>query len=466
VPMQSKAGHDPIVTPELLRRYDRPGPRYTSYPTVPAWREDFGDPAYRAALARAREQAGEPLSLYIHIPFCVERCAFCGCNVIITRQEGVADRYLDYVDKELAMAAEALGPRRGVAQMHWGGGTPTHLSTAQMARLLGAVRAHFDVAPDAELAIEVDPRVTTREQLAYLRGEGFNRISMGVQDLDPDVQCEIHRNQTEADTRQMHRWCRELEFHSVNMDLVYGLPGQQPVRWHETLRKIVEMAPDRLAVYSYAYLPERLRNQKRIDPARLPMGHAKYELLAAARETFTASGYWAIGMDHFALPGDELAVASRERRLYRNFMGYTVTYAPDMLGFGTSAIGEVGGAFAQNEKKLSRYYRALDAGEFATMSGCVLSEDDRIRAWVIRQITCNFYLDFAELQGKFGVDFDAYFAGEAPEIAALEADGFLVREPGALRLLPLGHVFVRNVAMVFDAYLPATTAKAGFSRTV
>ncbi len=454
------------VTPELLRRYDRPGPRYTSYPTAPVWQHEFGDAEYRKALAEAASRPDDPLSIYIHVPFCQERCAFCGCNVIISKKEGVADIYLDHVEMELTMAAEALGDRRHVRQMHWGGGTPTFLHLDQIERLFKAVNDRFTIAPDAEIALEMDPRVTTKEQVELLRRLGFNRASMGVQDLDPEVQCEIHRFQTEEQTRTLFRVCREAGFDGVNMDLIYGLPGQSVEGWSETVDKVIDIGPDRLAVYSYAYLPDKLHNQRHIEREKLPDADRKLELFTIAREKFTKAGYRAIGMDHFAKPGDELSIAMDERRLRRNFMGYTVVPATDMLGIGTSAIGEIGGCYAQNEKKLSRYYQALDAGKFATSCGFALTKDDAIRSYAIRELMCNFYLDFSELESRFGISFDEYFAQEQPALESLYADEFVVREDGALCVLPLGQIFIRNVAMVFDAHLKKAEAKTQFSRTV
>lgn len=454
------------VTPGLLARYDRPGPRYTSYPTAPVWSDAFGDEDYRAALGEAARRESEPLSLYVHIPFCHERCAFCGCNVIISKKEGVEDRYLDYVSAELEMVSRALGKRRRLSQLHWGGGTPTFLGAEAINRLFRAITKWFEIEPGAELALEVDPRVTTREQIELLRGLGFNRVSMGVQDLDPDVQCEIHRYQTEEQTRRMMSWCRETGFGGINMDLIYGLPGQRLDRWNETIRKCIEIRPDRLAVYSYAYLPDRLRNQRHIDATKLPDTQLKYQLFASARALFLAAGYRAIGMDHFALPTDELAHALAEGRLYRNFMGYTVVPATDLIGVGVSAIGETAGCFAQNEKKLSRYYEALDAGKFATACGCRLTDDDKVRAWVIRQIMCNLFVDKAEFARRFGRDFDAYFQHEQEDLRRLEADEFVVASRDVLRVLPVGQVFLRNVAMVFDAYLNRSPVPHAFSRTV
>ncbi|HOE65104.1 MAG TPA: oxygen-independent coproporphyrinogen III oxidase [Candidatus Hydrogenedentes bacterium] len=453
------------VTRELLEKYDRPGPRYTSYPTAPVWREDFRDAQCREALAAAATN-DDPLSLYVHVPFCRERCAFCGCNVVITRKEDVMDRYIAYVGKEAAMAATALGKRRTVKQLHWGGGTPTSLQPAQMRRLFTAIADAFELHPDAEIAIEVDPRVTTREQVDVLREIGFNRVSMGVQDLDADVQHAIGRGQSEAQTRRLFDWCREAGFEGINIDLVYGLPMQRIETWRRTIERAIDIRPDRLAVYSYAHLPDKMHNQRRIDASALPMGADKFSLFAEARRLFLAASYRAIGMDHFALPHDELAHALDERRLHRNFMGYTVAPASDMLGFGVSAIGEIGGCYAQNEKKLSRYYAALDENRFATAHGIALTDDDKVRRWVIRRLMCDFRLEFAELTSRFGVTFDDYFAPEIPSVQAFAAEGFLARTAQGIDVLPLGRAFIRNVCMAFDAYLKRPDAPGGFSRTV
>jgi len=368
--------------------------------------------------------------------------------------------------REMRMAAGLLGGRRGVRQLHWGGGTPTHLTVAQCERLFGGISDCFDLMADAEIAIEADPRVTTQEHVLALRALGFNRISMGVQDLDPEVQRLIGRSQTETQTRELFTRCRGAGFQGINMDLVYGLPGQTPETWARTIEKVIEIRPDRLAVYSFAYLPAKLRNQKRVDAARLPTPPQKYELLVAARRALIAAGYCPIGMDHFALPEDELAVAMGERRLHRNFMGYTVIAAPDQLGFGASAISDVSDAYAQNDKRLAAYYHAISQDRFATACGRRLSEDDRIRRWVIRQLMCNFYLDTAEFSRRFGVCFEDYFRDERPALEAFASDGFLKFDNGNLCILPLGQVFVRNVAMAFDAYLRKSQTKAQFSRTV
>lgn len=454
------------VTPELLQRYDRPGPRYTSYPPVPFWNEAFGADDYGAALRRAASDHDAPLSLYVHIPFCHHRCAFCGCNAIVSRKEGVADEYLDYLGREIALVRSALGERQRVRQLHLGGGTPTFLSPAQLTRLHGLIADAFTIEPEAEVALEADPRITTAEQVACLRGLGFNRLSMGVQDLDAAVQEAIGRGQTVAETTDLYEASRAAGFASISMDLVYGLPGQGMDTWRQTLDTVIAMRPDRLAIYSYAHLPDSLRNQRKIDPALLPDAQAKYALFAHAREQLLEAGYAAIGMDHFALPEDELAVALSKGRLRRNFMGYTVVQALDSIGLGTSGIGEIGGAFAQNEKKLSRYYSALDAGQFATMLGYETTPDDRMRAWIIRELTCGFRLDFEALRARFGAAYPGDFAEEEADLAPYYEDGFLERNAEGLRVLPLGQVFVRNLAMVFDAHLRQKRVAAKFSRTV
>ncbi len=455
-----------IVSPDLLQKYDRPGPRYTSYPTAPEWSESFGADDYAQILAKADQEANEPLSLYFHLPFCWERCLFCGCNVIISKRPQIAEEYLTYLGKEMDLVLDLLPRRRKVTQLHWGGGTPTYLNPSQIAHLFDMITHHFQVQPEAEIAIEVDPRVTTDEQLQTLRRLGFNRLSMGVQDLDPHVQAVVNRNQTEEQTRRLFERCRELGFKGINIDLIYGLPEQRLETWENTLDTIIAIRPDRLAVYSYAHLPSRLKHQQKLEGRHIPLGAEKYALFALARKKFLRAGYRAIGMDHFALPTDELAVAMDERRLYRTFMGYTVVPAPDQIGFGVSAIGEIAGAYAQNEKRPAMYFKALREHRLPTHCGIRLTKDDEIRRWVIRQVMCNFYLDFAELKQRFGVNFEEYFAQECRELQEFVQDGFLVFHDRALQVLPLGQVFVRNICMVFDAYLRKPKAERLYSSTI
>lgn len=452
-----------------LQRYDRPGPRYTSYPTAVEFTGDFDERAYRERLQAAATASAEPLSLYVHLPFCEARCTYCGCMTIITQKRDVARRYLDYLEREIEMLATALNGRRAVVQHHWGGGTPTYLTTEQIERLHRTVTRHFDIGVNAEQAIEIDPRVTTREQLQLLRSLGFNRLSMGVQDFTPEVQEAIGRRQSAALTRDLYDYARSIGFDGINMDLIYGLPRQTVNTFTRTLSTVASMRPDRIAVYSYAHVPWLRPHQSRISAEDLPSRDVKFELMSAAIDTFGRAGYDAIGMDHFALPDDELAIAMRERRLHRNFMGYTIRPATDMVGAGLSAIGDVRGAFAQNAKKLPAYYAALDAGHFPIERGYALSTDDRIRQFVIKELMCNFFVDLREVEARFAVDFRRYFAPEIESMSSLDgaiADEFVRMTPDSLEVLPEGRLFVRSVCMYFDQYLRRHTDKPVFSRTI
>jgi oxygen-independent coproporphyrinogen III oxidase len=453
----------------LLRRYDRPGPRYTSYPTAVEFNGQFDEAAYRGLLQAAASAASEPLSLYLHIPFCQSKCAYCGCMVIATGRREVAARYLTYLEREIEMVAAALGSRRRLAQHHWGGGTPTYLTCDQMVRLHDAVTRHFTLEPEAEQAVEIDPRVTSRAQLVTLRGLGFSRLSMGVQDLDPDVQEAIGRRQSLEMTRRLHDEAREVGFESINVDLVYGLPRQRLDTFKRTLEAIVDLAPDRIAVYGYAHVPWLRPNQRRIAVVDLPDPAMRLELFGEAVAAFLGSGYQPIGMDHFARASDELAKAARAGRLHRNFMGYTTQPATDMIGVGLSAIGDIRGAFAQNAKKLSEYYAAVDAGRFPIERGYILTADDHIRRRVITDLMCNFRVDRADIESRFGIDFDDYFKVDLAALAAPDgaaADGLVDITADGLDVTAAGRLFVRNICMTFDRYLQAHASTPTFSRTV
>jgi len=458
------------VALELLRKYDRPGPRYTSYPTAVEFTAEYTEATYRAKLAETDRAEDEPLSLYVHLPFCEERCSFCGCNVVITKQRQVSVEYLDHLHREIDLLASCLPRRRRVSQYHWGGGTPTYQSVDEMRSLHLKVTEHFELAPDAEAAIEVDPRVTSREQMDLLREMGFGRISMGVQDFTPAVQDAIDRNQTEAETRELYEHTRRLGFHSINLDLIYGLPLQTPEAFERNMEVVLDLRPDRVAVYSYAYVPWVKVNQKKLDAHELPSPEVKLELFVLAREMFLEAGYVQIGMDHFALPGDELALAAAARRLHRNFMGYTVKMGTDMVGVGTSAIGDLRGSFAQNVKKLPAYYHAIGEGRFPIERGYLLDEDDRIRRDVITRLMCNFHLDRAEVEKAHGIDFGSYFAREILELERSDGPvehGFLEIHRDRLEVVGNGRLFVRNLCMVFDRYLRSKASDAPlFSRTV
>ncbi len=456
------------LTAERLARYDRPGPRYTSYPTAVEFNDGFTAERYLEKLDDAAQRPGEPLALYVHLPFCAERCSFCGCNVIITRKRGVAERYLDHLEREIELVADRLGQRNEVVQLHWGGGTPTYLAVPEMQRLWDVLTRRFSVLPGAEVAIEVDPRVTSAEQVELLTSLGFNRFSMGVQDFDPAVQDAIARWQTYQQTRDLHEHLRASGIESINFDLVYGLPQQTPESFRDTVARTVELRPDRLAVYSYAFVPWIKAHQKQIHLEDLPPREVKLELFGIAYEGFTAAGYEQIGMDHFALPSDSLARAARDRTLHRNFMGYTTRPADDSIGFGVSAISELGGALAQNTKKLTRYEEAVLAGVPPVERGFERSRDDAIRRDVIQSLMCNFHLDVRAIERTHGIDFADYFADSLHELEAGPGEhGFVRVSPDAIDVTGEGRLFVRNVCMAFDAYLKRHEGETQrFSRTV
>jgi oxygen-independent coproporphyrinogen-3 oxidase len=450
----------PPEAPEaLVRRYAVAGPRYTSYPTAPEWRKEFGPGEHVAALQRAgAADAAAPLSLYVHVPFCHSLCWYCGCNVVISREPASADRYLTALERELALVGPHLGARRRLSQVHLGGGTPTFLSERQLERLWSILTARFDVLPDAEVSVEVHPTFTSDAQLTLLRQLGFNRLSMGLQDFDPKVQDATNRHQTPERTGALLAHARSLGFTGVNFDLIYGLPHQEPATWQRTLEQVLALRPDRLAVYAFAFMPDVLKHQKRMPAAAIPQGPVKLQLFRAATDAFLSAGYRAIGMDHFALPEDELVRAQEGRRLGRNFQGYTVQAAGDVVALGASAISDAGGAYAQNVRNLKQYYERVDAGRLATERGLRLSEDDARRRALITRLMCNFWADLGE-------DFEQAFPEELARLGTLEADGLVVRRGRELEVTPLGRLFVRNVAMVFDTYLRGQ-GRGRFSSTV
>jgi oxygen-independent coproporphyrinogen-3 oxidase len=462
-----------VLTPELVRRYDRPGPRYTSYPTAAEFHDGVEGQAYAERLAAAAARPDEALGLYIHLPFCEERCSFCACNVVITKKREVNTRYLGILAREIRDVSARLGDRAKVRQLHWGGGTPTYLSCDEMIELDRVTREHFQLEPDREQAIEIDPRVTSFEQLAVLRELGFNRLSLGVQDFTPAVQVAVNRVQSYEDTRDQIAEARRLGFGSINVDLIYGLPLQTVESYTQSLQQVLSLRPDRVAAYSYAHMPWLKGNQKRVGDDDLPSPDVKLELFLAAREAFLGAGYVSIGMDHFALPEDEMGRAIQDGTLWRNFMGYTVKHAPDSVAFGVSAIGDVAGAFVQNHRKLSTYEKVVEEGGLPTERGYGLSPDDLVRRHVITALMCTFRVDFEELKERFGIDAPVYFASELQGLRALEEDGFVRlvdtdTPKGRIEVIGTGRMFVRNVCMLFDTYLEGHTkgATPRFSRTV
>ncbi len=442
------------VTPELLARHDRPGPRYTSYPTAVEFDQSVG-PDDHAERLRAAGSRSEPLSLYLHLPFCAERCSFCACHVVVTRRDSVAVAYLRHLEAELRLVAELLGERRILAQYHWGGGTPTHHPPEDLRRLHGVVADLFSFADGAELAVEVDPRVTTLDHLETLADLGFDRLSMGVQDLDPTVQAKIGRNQTVDQTETLYRAARRIGFGSINFDLVYGLPGQTEDSLARTLDTVVALRPDRLAVYSFAYVPWMRPHQRRLDEASLPDQATKFRLLATTIAVLTDAGYRRIGMDHFALADDELSLAADAGTLTRNFMGYTTRRGTDLVAVGTSGISDVGGAYAQNHRRLASYYQAVEAGILPVERGYRLTRDDLVRRHVITELMCNGVVDLDRVGAIFRIDAEEAFAAELAELTepgGLVDEGLVVTEGGRIAVTDLGSVFVRRVAAVFDAH--------------
>jgi oxygen-independent coproporphyrinogen-3 oxidase len=452
---------------ELLRRYNVPGPRYTSYPTAPMWKDDFGPADYGRALEESGSAAAPaPLSLYVHLPFCERLCYFCGCTVVITGTRHAPESdYLDVLEREIDWVAERAGAGRTAVQLHWGGGTPTYFPPPLLERLGRRIFDRFAFAPDAEIGVEVDPRVTTSEHLETLARLGFNRLSMGVQDFDPRVQAAINRIQPYEETRGLVESARGLGFTSLNIDLIYGLPHQTSDSFSATIDRVLEIAPDRLAVYSYANVPWMKKHQSVLVPD-LPAEQTKFEIFRRALSRFTDAGFEYIGMDHFARPDDELARARRDRTLHRNFQGYTTKAGTDLIGFGMSAIGSIGAHYVQNRRELPAYREAVADGGAATFRGLRLSGDDLLRRTVIGNLLCHGVVVKAEIEERFAVDFDAHFAEALEKLRSCAADGLVELKPGEIRATGLGRIFLRNLAMPFDAYLDAGREQPVFSRTL
>jgi oxygen-independent coproporphyrinogen-3 oxidase len=451
---------------ELIKKYDRPGPRYTSYPTAVEFKETFGPATYEEHLTRA-DRDPAPLSIYVHLPFCREMCRFCGCNVVATHDRTRADAYLDQLEKEVAVVMARLPRRRQASQLHWGGGTPTFLDEKQLTRCHEILARHFTFTKDVEKAVEIDPAITTRSQIETLAKLGFNRISMGVQDFDAKVQEVVGRIQGEKETADLVRAARDNGFHGVNLDLIYGLPYQTPETWKDTLERIIAIRPDRMAVFGFAYVPWSKPHQRLLPQEALPKTEQRVELFLAAVEAFTKSGYRLIGLDHFALQSDELAKAQEGGYLYRNFQGYTIRPAPDTIAFGVSSISDIGGAYVQNFHKLKDWGEKVDAGVIPVERGAAMSDDDVMRRFVINRVMCLLRLDLSEVEEKFGKTARAAIAADLEAgVKELQDDGLVTFDGTLLRVTPLGQLLVRNVAMLFDAYLKKGASRAQFSRTV
>ncbi len=451
----------------LIRRYDQSGPRYTSYPTAVEFDESFDERAYRTACERSNS-SGRPLSLYFHIPFCDTVCFYCACNKIATKDRSLSPPYLQRVARELALQSELFDASRVVEQLHWGGGTPTFLSHEQISVLMDQTRHHFVLAGDdiGEYSIEIDPREADAATVRLLRSVGFNRMSLGVQDFEPRVQSAVNRIQTEAETLEVLESARAEGFRSISIDLIYGLPFQTVESFGRTLERILTFAPDRLSVFNYAHLPERFKPQRRINAADLPAPGAKLDILQETIQRLTDAGYVYIGMDHFARPDDELALAQQSGTLYRNFQGYSTHADCDLIGVGVTSIGKVDNTYAQNRRGLEDYYADIDAGHLAVFRGIELSRDDEIRRDVITRLICNFELDVGALESTWGLSFPDYFADSLERLAPMSADGLLELDAERIRILPRGRLLVRNICMAFDAYLAAKSGPVGFSKVI
>jgi oxygen-independent coproporphyrinogen III oxidase len=455
-----------VIDPVLIRRHDVSGPRYTSYPTADRFVEAFGDTQLGQWLGK-RNIGGisQPLSVYVHLPFCQSICYYCGCNKVVTRDHGRSAQYIKYLEMELALIAPQLADRR-ICQLHWGGGTPTFLSQPEMTALMAALDACFQRAADSECAIEVDPRHAPEGTMQFLAGLGFNRASLGVQDFDADVQKAVHRIQPEEMTRRVVEEARAAGFRSVNFDLIYGLPKQTLDSFNRTLDRVVELDPDRIALYSYAHLPTVFKPQRRILPADLPSAETKLQILTLAIGRLTRAGYVYIGMDHFAKAGDELAIAQRQGRLQRNFQGYSTRPESDLIGLGVSAIGRIGPTYYQNQKRLDDYYGALDDGRLPVARGLELSTDDLVRRAVIQALACHFTVSIESIELAYLVDFRSYFATEMKDLRRLQEDGLLDVSDEWISVTPRGRLLVRVICMVFDRYLREAQARASYSRVI
>ena len=449
---------------ELIASLPASGPRYTSYPTADRFYNEFQQPEYIATLENTLSGSLKPVSLYVHIPFCNVICYYCGCNKVITKDTRKADEYLTYLEKEMALLAPHLHGKHKLAQLHFGGGTPTFLSDEQLERVFAMIREHFELLPDGEYSIEIDPRKVSRESVFKLGKLGFNRMSVGIQDFDPKVQAAVNRIQTVEETRNVIEAAREAGFKSISVDLIYGLPHQSVESIKPTLETVLSLSPDRLALYHYAHLPHIFKPQRRIDTNAVPSSEEKLDILQYAVKLLDERGYVFIGMDHFAKPEDELAIALREGCLQRNFQGYS-TYADcDLVAIGVSSIGKIGDTYSQNERDLEQYYAALDNNRLPIMRGFQLSDDDVMRRQIIQDLMCRFALELSD----YRADFAEYFAEEIPDLQRIAELGLIEWQPetGSLKVTPKGRFLIRNIAMIFDYYLRHKETKAKYSQTV
>jgi oxygen-independent coproporphyrinogen III oxidase len=452
----------------LLRKYDKPGPRYTSYPTAPLFSSSFTVENYRnEILSTNSPESNSDISLYFHFPFCDTLCYFCGCTMMVTRDRKRIAEYLVYLKKEIDMVAPLIGKQRKVTQIHWGGGTPTHLTPEEILDIAEYIKARFNVASDVEMSVEVDPRELTQRHLGTLRHVGFNRVSLGVQDFDEKVQVAVNRIEPEEMVLQVLKWIEALEFDSINIDLIYGLPFQTVESFKKTVEKVLHFSPERIAVFNYAHVPWMKSHQKLIRAEDLPTPELKLDILKMTIELLASHGYEYIGMDHFSKPTDELAVAQKEKTLYRNFQGYSTKSGADLYGFGMSSISHFKNIYAQNEKTLPEYYKAIDAGVLATHVGYRMTADDHIRKFVIMRLMCDLELDKFAVEKVFNIRFDEYFETALEQLKQFVGDGLVELSVNEIRIVGAGRLLLRNIAMCFDAYIDTMgKTKPVFSRTV
>lgn len=453
---------------DLIRRYDVPGPRYTSYPTAALFREDFGPGSYRQSATESGGAPGRgPLSLYFHLPFCARVCYYCACNKIITANRSRADHYVDYLVRELRMHADLFGGDREVQQLHWGGGTPTFLSPDLMKRLMVETRQAFPFADDdtGEYSIEIDPREAGADTVELLRELGFNRMSIGIQDFDSKVQAAVNRPQTFDETAAVIAAARDQGYRSVSVDLIYGLPLQSEASFARTLDRVLALEPDRLVVFNYAHLPAMFKTQRQIDAEQLPAAEVKLAILGHTVDRLTRAGYEYIGMDHFARPDDELAEAQRNGALQRNFQGYSTHGDCELIGMGITAISMMEGSYCQNVRTVDAYCTRVDAGEIPVFRGLRLTAEDRLRRRVIMSLICNFRLKYADVENAYGINFQEHFSDELDRLRTMEEDGLVDLDSNGIAVTPAGRLLIRNICMVFDAYLKPD-GQAGYSRTV
>lgn len=458
---------NPVVSVEMLKKFDIPGPRYTSYPTADRFVEAFNDESYALGLEQRKlNRPAAPISLYVHIPFCESLCFFCACNKIVTKHHERATEYLKYLKQEIDLHVAQLGVGQNVTQLHLGGGSPTFFSDMELTELMTMLRHNFKLPYEGEFSIEIDPRTINESRLKYLASLGFNRLSFGVQDFDPEVQKAVHRVQATEQVFNLTKLARKLKFQSINIDLIYGLPKQTPETFGHTINQLIALKPDRIALYAYAHLPERFKPQRRISASELPSASQKLELLSNAISSLLEAGYVYVGMDHFALPYDSLAVAKRQGRLHRNFQGYSTQPDCDLIGLGVSAIGKIGNTYSQNAKNLEEYFDLLNQKRFPVVRGLALTHDDMLRRTIIMALMCQGGFLYEDIEQIYLIDFKSYFAEIFESLNQLANLGFLEIEQDGIQVTARGWYFVRAIAMIFDRYLQTDQNRTRFSKII